>query len=242
MKAIRLSFRQMLSYLQRDMMLFVVCFTPLITGICFKVGIPLLEKVLTDFMLVPIISPYYKLIDITFSMITPVMFCFASAMIVLEEKDENIIQYLSVTPLGKTGYLVARFGISSFISFLITISLLPFFKITKLSFAEMLFLSISGTLQGIIIALMIVSISSNKLEGMAVTKVSSLTVFAAAVPFFVEHEAQYLLFPFPTFWIGKAMCENIPLYILLTFALSALWIYILLQRFLKNVGGFYGKE
>lgn len=236
MKAIRLSFRQMLSYLQRDMMLFAVCFTPLITGICFKVGIPLLEKALADFMSMPtIISPYYKLIDIIFSMITPVMFCFASAMIVLEEKDENIIQYLSVTPLGKTGYLVARFGISSFISFLITISLLPFFKITKLSFSEMFFLSISGTLQGIIIALMIVSISSNKLEGMAVTKISSLTVFAAVIPFFVKHEIQYLLFPFPTFWIGKAMCENIPFYMLLAFALSALWIYILLQQFFKKM-------
>lgn len=90
MKAIRLSFFQMLAYMRRDMMLFVACFAPILVGILFRFAIPLLEATLTDWLHISaIISPYYALMDIFFSMLSPTMFCFVSSMISLEEADER---------------------------------------------------------------------------------------------------------------------------------------------------------
>lgn len=90
MKAIRLSFSQMLAYMRRDMMLFAACLTPILAGLLFRFAIPLLEAALADWFHVPaIISPYYALIDIFFAMLSPVMFCFAPAMVSLEEADEK---------------------------------------------------------------------------------------------------------------------------------------------------------
>lgn len=133
------------------------------------------------------------------------------------------------------GYLAARFCIPSITAFLVTVVLLPVFKLTSLSAIEIVLLAAGGTLQGIITSLLILTISSNKLEGMAVSKMSGLVVFGAAIPFFVKDNLQYVVFPLPSFWIGKAAYENILLYMLPAFVLSAIWICFLLKRYLRKI-------
>lgn len=236
MKAIRLSFFQMAAAMQRDMMLFAACLMPIIAGFFFRFAIPFLEAVLTERFHIPaIISPYYKLIDIIFMMLSPTMFCFISAMVSLEEADEKTAVYLFVTPLGKTGYLSARFGIPAVTAFLITIILFPVFRLTDFSPVAILLFAAGGTLQGMIVALLVLTLSSNKLEGMAVTKLSTLTILGAVIPFFIKGNIQYVSFPLPSFWIGKAACENRLFYILPAFALSAAWICYLLKRYLRKM-------
>lgn len=236
MKAIRLSFFQMLSYMRRDMMLFAACLAPILVGVLFRFAVPLLEAALTDwFHISAIISPYYALIDIFFAMLSPTMFCFVSAMVSLEEADEKTAAYLFVTPLGKAGYLAARFGVPAISAFLVTAVLLPVFKLTPLSIVEIALLAAGGTLQGIIISLLILTFSSNKLEGMAVTKLSTLMIFGAVIPFFIKHNIQYVIFPLPSFWIGKAIFENMPFYMLPAFVLSAIWICLLSKQYLRKI-------
>ena len=156
MKAIRLSFFQMAAAMRRDMMLFVSCFAPILAGFFFRFVIPFIEAALTDsFHMAEIISPYYKLVDILFAMLPSTMFCFVSAMVSLEERDEKTAVYLFITPLRKTGYIIARFGVPSVIAFLATIILLPVFKLTPLSPITILLLAAGGALQGIIISLLI---------------------------------------------------------------------------------------
>lgn len=235
MRAIRLSFLQMLAYMRRDRMLFAACLAPFLAGLLFRFAIPLLETVITDWLALPaVIAPYYALIDIFLAMLSPAMFCFVSAMVSLEEADEKTAAYLFVTPLGRNGYLAARFCIPSAAAFLVTAVLLPVFRLTPLSPIDIVLLAAGGALQGVIISLLILTLSSNKLEGMAVTKLSSLTIFGAAVPFFVRHRVQYLLSPLPSFWIGKAVRESIPFYMLPAFALSVIWIALLAKRYLMR--------
>ena len=236
MRAIRLCFFQMLAYMRRDMMLFAACLAPILAGLLFRFGIPLLEAALTNWFHMPaIIFPYYALIDILFAMLSPAMFCFVSAMVSLEEADEKTAAYLFVTPLGRNGYLAARFCCPAVVAFLVTVALLPTCKLTSLSPVEIVLLAAGGALQGIIISLLILTLSSNKLEGMAVTKLSSLMIFGAVVPFFIKHNVQYVISPLPSFWIGKAICENVLLYMLPAFVLSAMWICFLLRRYLHKM-------
>lgn len=236
MKTIRISFFQMLAYMRRDRMLYAACLAPVLAGFLFRFAIPLLEAALTDWFHVPaIIAPYYALIDIFFAMLSPGMFCFVSAMVSLEETDEKTAAYLFVTPLGRNGYLAARLGIPSAAAFLVTSVLMPVCKLTSLSAVDIILLAAGGTLQGIIISLLILTFSSNKLEGMAVTKLSTLMICGAAIPFFIKHDAQYILFPLPSFWIGKTICQNASLYMLPAFILSTTWICFLLKRYLRKI-------
>ncbi len=234
MRAVRSAFFQMTVMMRRDMMLFVSCLAPILAGISFRFAIPLLETTLTNcFQVEAALSTYYKLIDILFAMLTPDMFCFVSAMVALEERDEKTVAYLFITPLGKTGYLFARLGVPSAIAFLATVILLPVFKLTPLSAMSILLLAAGGTLQGMIASLLILAVSSNKLEGMAVAKLSGLVILGAAVPFFVRSNVQYLVSPLPSFWIGKAVLENRMPNMLPAFGLSVGWICVLLKWYLR---------
>lgn len=112
---------------------------------------------------------------------------------------------------------------------------LHIFKLTPLSSITILLLAAGGTLQGMIVALLVLTFSSNKLEGMAVTKLSTLTVFGAVIPFFIKSDIQYVISPLPSFWIGKAILENIPLYMLPAFILYAMWICFLFKRYLRKI-------
>ena len=118
---------------------------------------------------------------------------------------------------------------------MVTVILLPVFKLTALLAVDIVLFAAAGTLQGMIIALLVVTISSNKLEGMAVTKFSALIILGAAVPFFIEDHMQYMVSLLPSFWIGKAACENILFYMLPAVALSIIWIGVLLRWYLRKI-------
>ncbi|MBD5474590.1 MAG: ABC transporter permease, partial [Lachnospiraceae bacterium] len=142
---------------------------------------------------------------------------------------------LFVTPLGRNGYLAARLCIPSAVAFLVTVVLLPVFKLTSLSAADIILLAAGGTLQGIISALLILTFSSNKLEGMAISKLSALLITGAAIPFFIKRDVQYVLSLLPSFWIGKSICENASFYMLPAFVLLITWICVLLKRYLRKI-------
>lgn len=236
MKSVFLSFKQMLLSIKKDMMLFVACFAPILCGSFFKIVIPMIEKVLKSYFGLPtILTPYYGLFDVFFSLITPAMFCFAAAMVILEEMDEHITGYLAVTPLGKNGYLFSRLGIPTFISFMVTLILFPIFKLTQITLGMILLLSIAGAAQGLISTLIVVSFSSNKLEGMATTKLSSLMLLGVIAPFCIQGSVQYLLAPLPSFWLAKALMSNNILYIVFSIVFSALWVILLMKKFNRRI-------
>ena len=231
MRAIRLSFFHMFKFLRHDMMLLAAGSAPILGGLAIRFGIPLMEKALCNYLgTTSIMLPYFGLFDIFYSALTPAIFCFITAMIMLEERDDHIDRYLFVTGLRRSGYYISRIVLPAFASFIVTVILLPIFKLSSLSMADIILLSLTGTLQGVIIALLIIRVSSNKLEGMAVTKLSSLIMFGALVPYFVPAPLCYSLSFIPSFWTGKAIEQGNPLHMLPAVVISGIWITILFGK------------
>lgn len=231
MRAIRLSFLHMLKFIRRDLMLFAAGLAPLLAGTAIHFGMPFLEKMLIRFTGLPsVLSPYYGLFDIFFASIAPAMFCFIAAMIILEERDDHIDRYLYVTGLGRNGYFVSRIVIPALAACVVTAALLPAFRLTALSVGAIISLSLTGALQGIIIALLIITLSSNKLEGMAVTKLSTLIILGAVVPYFVPVPFCFFLFFLPSFWMGMAILNVSFVYMPLSVLISSIWIIVLLSK------------
>ena len=116
-----------------------------------------------------------------------------------------------------------------------TLVLLPIFKLTDLSFAELFFVSVTGALQGAIIGLLIVTLSTNKLEGMAVTKLSTLTILGVSVPYLIPGRLQFVVFFLPSFWIGKAVCDHRIIYVIPSVLTAFVWITLLMKKFMKKI-------
>ena len=238
MKAVRLCFLQLLRFIRRDMMLLMVLSAPILCTLLYHFLLPLLEIFLCNTLLQPaVISPYYPLLNIFFCMLAPSLFCFAAAMILLEERDEHTAGYLMITPLGRSGYLFSRLLLPALLAYCYTLLLFPFAMLSTLSFIEILLFSAIGALQGLISAMLTISCSSNKLEGMAITKLSSLLILGAAIPWFLQDAIQYLLSFSPAFWLGKAVMENSLLFLLPSLFTALLWIGSLWKRFHRTISG-----
>ncbi len=230
MRIICRSFWQMLFFVKRDMMLLAACAAPILAGLAIRLGIPFLESMLVKWVGLPmILTPFFGLFDLFYAMLAPTMFCFVTAMVMLEEHDDRIDVYLFVTGLGKSGYLVSRIFLPAGIAFVVTLVLLPLFRLTGLTALEILFLSLTGTLQGGIIGLLIVTLSTNKLEGMAITKMATMMMLGAFLPYFVSHPVQYVAAILPSFWAAKAIYEQNILFMLPALGTAGIWLWSLLR-------------
>ena len=233
MKAVIAGFRGLLKAVCRDHMLLAACSAPIMAGVAFRFGVPALEIVLTRWLgTSAVLAPWYGLFDLMLCMLTPVMFCFAAAMVVLEEVDSHVAAVLLVTPLGRRGYLTSRLLLPTAFGMAATLVLYPLFRLLALPVWLGLLLAAGGAAQGLIIAMMVVSFSTNKLEGMAIAKLSSLLMLGAFAPYVLgQNKVQYLLVGLPSFALAKALQGQNPLWGMVSLAVCAVWCAGLAKRF-----------
>jgi len=236
MKSLFQSFRIFIQQIFADSMLAVVCIAPILAALFFRFGIPHVERILCEyFQKSTILTDYYLLFDLLLSLLTPYMFCFASSMVMLTEHDENIASYMAVTPVGKRGYILSRLLFPAIISILISVLLLNWFALTIWSFGMLLITCMLTSLVSIAGSLFIFSFSHNRVEGMAMAKLSGLLMLGLPIPFFLQSKVQYLLAPLPSFWIAKLCMEKYFILLLPALISSLIWIYLLYWKFNRKI-------
>ena len=236
MKPLLRSFGIFIRQITRDNMLWAVCLAPFITALLFRFGIPYAESLLCAyFQRQRILADYYLLFDLWLCLMPSYMLCFASAMVMLAERDENMAGYMAVTPVGKTGYVLSRLIFPAAIAFPFSILLTYFFSLTDWDFLMLSVFSLLMSLSSIAAALFIFSFSRNRVEGMAMAKMASLIFLGLVVLFFVWSDAQYLAAFLPSFWAAKLSKEGNSLFILPALAVTFAWIWMLSRRFQKKL-------
>lgn len=228
MKAQKKAFLQMLSVIGKDGMLLMACLLPVVCGVLFRLGIPEVEALLcTYFHKKELLRPFYGLTDVFYSMLAPAMFCFAAAMVVLEERDEGMASYLWITPLGRNGYLISRLGIPAVLAAVVSGALLIPFSLQRLQGPSVGVLAVNGGAYGLLYALFIIRFSSNRLEGMAAAKLSSLLMLPATGAFLIHNGMKYLLWIFPSYWAGLSVSEQQPVLGLVGILCAGIWALLL---------------
>ena len=185
MKKYLQSFILVFRQIKSDYMLFAACFAPVFLGIIIKIFVPMINENLIAKGSEIAFSRYFPIFDLFLAIIAPVMLSFAFTMVMLEEIDDKVARYFIVTPLGKVGYLFSRLVLPAFLALILSIAILWFFGISAVVHHFAIGLAFLGALQAIIVSLMIVAFSSNKLEGMAVTKLGALFLLGIPAPFFI---------------------------------------------------------
>jgi len=236
MKPLFRSFAIFIRQIAKDSMLYVVCAAPLLAVLFFHFGIPFVESILCGYFgASSILSGYYLLFDLFLSVLAPFMFCFASSMVILTERDENMAAYLAVTPVGKKGYIVSRLVFPAILSFIASVALMLCFSLTEWSVLKLAATCFLTCLLSIAVSLLILSFAQNRVEGMAVAKISGIIMLGLPIPFFLFSKIQYLFCILPSFWIAKFCMEERLLFLLPALATSLLWIAVLYRRFEKNL-------
>jgi fluoroquinolone transport system permease protein len=232
MKPMLRSFKMFIRQIWKDDMLVVVCSAPLLAACFFRFGIPYVEKLLCGYFNKPVIlADYYLLFDLFLSILTPYMFCFASSMVILTAYDENMTSYMAVTPVGRNGYLISRLAFPAVLSFLASILLMLWFTLTPWSLFMIIVTCLLTCFVSIVVSLLLVSFSHNRVEGMAVAKLSGLVMLGLPVPFFIMSGVQYLFSPLPSLWIARLCMEHNYFFALPAVLTSVIWLWLLYRKF-----------
>jgi fluoroquinolone transport system permease protein len=225
-----------LRQIAKDSMLYLVLAAPVLAAFAFRFGISNLENLLCSYFgKASVLAPYYLLFDLLLATLTPYMVCFASSMVMLTEQDENLADYMAVTPVGRRGYVVSRLGFPAVAAFLASVVLLRLFSLTGLSLPDLLAICLLTDLLGVTVSLLIVCFSHNRVEGMALAKLAGVLMLGLPVPFFLSSGVQYLFSPLPSFWIAKFSLEGGALPLFPALLLSLLWIWMLYGRYDRKV-------
>lgn len=219
----------------KDMMLFAAALAPVLAGLAFRFGIPVLERTIEKYSgIEEVLNSYYGIFDGLLILLSSIMYCFIGAMCVLEEFDEGTARYLCVTPLEKKGYLASRLGIPAVLAFVISYVTACIFSLERHQPLIILILCVIAMLQGLAIGLMVISLSHNKLEGMALTKLAGVFLFGLLIPYFARKGSRWFGGVFPSFWMGLLLREGKLLYGCAGMAVSGFWIFGFYRRFRKK--------
>jgi fluoroquinolone transport system permease protein len=234
-KQIIIAFKHFIKKTWDDAMLVCILPVPLFAAIVFYFGLPPLEKYLCNYFdKTTILMPYAQLFDLLIICLTSLMFYYVSAMVILDEIDDGTARYYSITPLTKNGYILSRFLVPAIFSFVYSVLLMNFFNISGISFNIVILLCFISIIVCFSVPLIVISLSSNKVEGMALVKLTSLFLIGLPFPFFIHNYIQYVSSFFPSFWFAKIilgeMWAIIPCMIL-----SIIWCMLLYKKFIKKI-------
>ena len=217
-------------------MLIAVCFAPLLAGLVFRFGVPFLEAQLCAyFQTDAIIAPYYLLLDLFLCLMTPYIVCFVSALVMLTEYDENMAAYLAVTPVGKRGYMLSRLAFPAVLSFAASLAVMALFALTRWQLHLLITASLLSSILSVAVAMLLFTLSHNRVEGMALGKLSGLFLLGLPVPFFLHSGVQFLFAPLPSFWVAKLLIDADFVYLLPALLSVLVWLWFLYRKFERKL-------
>lgn len=221
--------------ISKDGMLLVMIPAPLLVGLFFKVTVPFINAILTSQFQFSITS-WYGLADGMLICLTPMFVAMISAFLLLDERDAGISAFYQITPAQGYPYLLARVGIPMIWAFITTLIAAAVFKISAISFADILSSGLISSLTGIALAMMVVSIAGNRVEGLAVSKLMGISFIGLFLIWFVPAPYHFSLAFLPSFWIGKLLMDGTDFFsFVLGLITCLLWIAFFTRRFLKRI-------
>ena len=231
-------FWQMVKQIAKEAMLILLVIAPILAGLFFKFGIPFAQtRILARFGYGEAFVPYYGYCNWLLALLSGMLFAFVGALVVLGEIDDGISKYICATPVGVGGYLAARIYVPAILSGIFAGVLIPVFSLVFIDLKTLLVMIASTVFSGIITSLLVIAISTNKVEGMAIGKLSGGFGMVLFVPLLIKGPLQYIFSIFPMFWMGKFIQGEAHgiLFLSLAMVLFIGWIYFLMKKFQKRI-------
>lgn len=232
MKALVSSLTLFIRQIYSDRMLLLIQTAPFLAGLVFKYAVPFGAEY---FGIAQHLEPFYLIFDVMYAMLMPYMICFASALIILSEIDDSITAYLCITPLGKRGYLISRLLFPACIGFICNLLFIPLFSLTYFHVSQVIVLSFLASGNAVIAALFTVSFSHNRVEGMALAKLSTIILLGVFVPFFILPPYSYFFYVLPSYWLAEYLLAYTTLPLFCCVITIVLWIIVLYKFFVRKI-------
>ena len=158
-----------------------------------------------------------------------------TGFLMMDERDGNISELISVTPLGHLGYLFNRLTFAAIPSAIYTLLACIILYPESLNIITVLLISAMSALYSSVLGLLIFNGADNKVKGLTFAKgLNSFALFAFSDLFNLEW-LTIVSYAFPPFWITHLIKNQYSAYAAIAALLiHAAWFVLLLKRYLKR--------
>ncbi|CAN5624003.1 fluoroquinolones efflux ABC transporter permease [soil metagenome] len=225
---------------RRDSMLLTFLLAPLLAVLVLRLAVPLVTAYL-DRRYGFDLTPYYPLLLSLFVLGLPSGFGSLAGFMVLDERDDDTLTALRVTPASISGYATYRIITAIALSFLYTLGCISLTGLAPGSLLpDLIPAALLAGLFSPLVALMLATLANNKVEGLALGKAFGIFLLGPLAAYFVVPNWQLLLGILPTYWPAKAFWVaaeggNYWPYFLIGLAYNLALVILLLRRFKEKV-------
>jgi fluoroquinolone transport system permease protein len=190
----------------RDPLLWMIVLAPVTWTLGVVVLVPMFTEMLSQrygFDLVP----YYPLVLTAFLLLTSITITGAiAAFLVLDEVDAGTLTALRVTPVPLSTLFVYRAGTVMVVTTIYVIATLSFSGILEAGLVPSLIpIGLLSGLSAIVTLLLIVSVASNKIQGIAMVRVLGMLIAGLpCLPWFIHSGWNLAFGVLPPYWAAKA--------------------------------------
>jgi len=221
--------------IRRDPILLWALVLPLVVAVLLRWGVPILGgwlRVRVAFDL----APYHPLIVGSYVLVGPSIVGFIGGFLLLDERDDRILDAIRVTPVSINSLLTYRLGVPLIFGSLMTVVGYRVIDLVALPVTSLIVSTALAACSGPILALLLAGFADNKVSGFAVTKLFSAVSNFALVAWFLPMPWQLAAGVVPAYWPMKVVWQTAVEgpwmgYALAGLAVNGLAIAALLRRF-----------
>lgn len=191
-------------------LIFMFLFAAIIASV-LRFGLPWMNDTLAANNILPSATIGMRLSD-AYPMFVAYLALYTGALLVgtvfgfvlLDEKDNNTLKAMLVTPVPPTHYVTYRVAAPALMAFFVTLGMALFINLALLPLWQMVLIAAGAALTASIVALFFATFAQDKVQGFAYSKFGGISGWAFLIGWFVPAPWQWLFGLFPPFWVGKA--------------------------------------
>lgn len=221
---------------RRDSLLRWLIVYPVFVSLLIRWGIPLLTGRLYEQFQFDL-GPYYLLLMSFVVLMTPMLAGVVVGFLLLDQRDNQTLTALQVTPLTLSGYFTYRIAMPAVVGFAVTILIFPVASLLKVAPLTIVGSAVSSCLLAPLYALFLGSFASNKVQGFALSKAIGILLVPPLIAYFVQPPWQWLFGIDPLYWPAKFLWTSYSgsgtswIYLLVGLLFQWILLRLLMRRF-----------
>ncbi len=184
--------------IKRDPMMLFMLFSPLFYIMIGRFIIPHLAQA-NDFDVMMIAD--YILVGLT--LMSPLLYGALLGFSILDDRDDNILNSIRVSPLSINMFLSFRILMTLFLSFLSVMAVIYFSDIVIIPFKDIILIAFLASISTPLSAFFINVVANNKIEGFAVMKGFSTVLLIPIIALYFTDYKELFFAIFPGYWPAK---------------------------------------
>lgn len=178
-----------------------------------------------------VIVPYHSYILSLTLVLIPAMLGVVTGFMMLDEKDGKISELMSITPLGKMGYLINRLSFSFIATFIYTIFTYYLLNIYHIPILTLLVISPLLGIYAFVIGSILFILSDDKVKGLTYAKGLNIMMLFSLSDLLDQRWLTILSKIFPPYWITKVIqTPNNMMVLLIALLVHGIWLIIILLK------------